>query len=115
MRRDIPLANARDQRLIRTYAGAERLLTFEMVLEEFASHGGVIIDADEYAAPVRRDIADLPATSAASRQWSTPERVLAEVSDLSNACFLITPIGSEGTPERKHANLLLGSLLEPAR
>jgi hypothetical protein len=40
--------------------------------------------------------------------------VLAEAADLSDVCFLITPIGGEGTDQRKHADLVLGSLLEPA-
>jgi hypothetical protein len=50
----------------------------------------------------------------APAEISSPARVLAEASDLINVCFLVTPIGSEGSEERKHANLVLGSLLEPA-
>jgi hypothetical protein len=45
---------------------------------------------------------------------STPARVLQEAADLSNVCFLVSPIGAENSEQRKHANLVLGSLLEPA-
>lgn len=45
---------------------------------------------------------------------TSPAQVLAEASDLSKVCFLISPIGSDGSDQRKHANLVLGSLVEPA-
>lgn len=33
--------------------------------------------------------------------------------DYNNACFIITPIGDEGSPERKHADTMLRHLISP--
>lgn len=33
--------------------------------------------------------------------------------DYASACFVITPIGEEGSPERKHADMMLKHLIEP--
>jgi hypothetical protein len=34
--------------------------------------------------------------------------------DLSKVCFIVSPIGADGSEQRQHANLVLGSLIEPA-
>ena len=39
---------------------------------------------------------------------------LAEISDTEKLCFYITPIGEESSSERKHADMLLKHLVEPA-
>jgi hypothetical protein len=109
------LANARDLGLIRNYAGAERLLTFDMLLEEVdggdAPKPELEVPRDELGAPVPiRELGE-PARRVG---LTSPAQVLAEASDLSKVCFLVSPIGSEGSDERKHANLVLGSLVEPA-
>jgi hypothetical protein len=103
------LANSRDLRLARNYAGAERLLTFELLLAEIEA--GTEIDLES------RDDAngsDLESPTSLHivppLQPSSAARVLAETSDLSNVCFLISPIGGEGTEQRKHANLVLTGL-----
>jgi hypothetical protein len=108
------LANGRHLGLIRAYAGAERLLTFEMRLDEV--DGGLAGESEASAAEVRELDGSEPARVAAptTSERSTPARVLAEASGLSDVCFLISPIGREGTDQRKHANLVVGSLLEPA-
>lgn len=106
------LANARDLGLVRNYAGAERLLTFEMVLEEFAAEGDEEHTAGEvgetFDSPGPDDLGRSPHSS------PSPARILAEAKNLSDVCFFISPIGSDGTEQRKHANLVLGSLVEPA-
>jgi hypothetical protein len=101
------LANARDLGLLRNLAGAERLVSFEMLLDE-SSQGddkqdGVAGDSTPvYAAPNR-----VPASS-------TPAQIVADASNLADVCFVISPIGSDGSEHRKHADLVLGSLIEPA-
>jgi len=97
------LANARDLGLIRMYAGAERLLTFQLLLDDAGST--TIHDEREQ---------DGSEPSPARRENLSPAQVLAETSDLSDVCFLISPIGEEGSDQRKHADLVLGSLIEPA-
>lgn len=101
------LANARDLGLVRNYAGAERLLTFEMLLDEAEEEGDALEQEVAGPAPVR-------VLHPAHTGGSSPARVLAEAADLSDVCFLISPIGSDDSEQRKHANLVLGSLVEPA-
>lgn len=42
------------------------------------------------------------------------EDKLADISDTEKLCFYITPIGEESSSERKHADMLLKHLVEPA-
>jgi hypothetical protein len=105
--------NGRDMGLIRTYAGAERLLSFEIVLEAFDS---VRTEPEPVSTASDRATPPTPLRAVATTagvEHSSPARVLAQASDLSDVCFLVTPIGSEGSDQRKHADLVLGSLLEP--
>ncbi|MDQ3195334.1 MAG: hypothetical protein M3Q32_02895 [Pseudomonadota bacterium] len=44
-----------------------------------------------------------------ANQGSTPDGT----TDFSNACFIITPIGEEGSSERKHADAMLKHLISP--
>jgi hypothetical protein len=45
---------------------------------------------------------------------STGSLVTAEHADFSTTCFYITPIGEDGSEQRKHSDLFLGSIVEPA-
>lgn len=42
------------------------------------------------------------------------ESLAAATTSLTDTCFVISPIGDEGTEYRKHADLVLSSLIEPA-
>ena len=99
------LANCRDLGLLTNYAGAERLLTFELLLD------GASEPEPEPARVEGRVAAE---AFAEPRPLSSPAQVIADTSDLSNVCFLVTPIGEEGSEQRMHADLMLGSLVEPA-
>ncbi|WIE76778.1 hypothetical protein [Curtobacterium sp. MCSS17_007] len=109
------LANARDLGLLTTYAGAERLLTFEILLDEVAEE---LPEDDEN--DVDEAEADLPhrefhrAPPAPRKSAKSPAQVIANAADLTDVCFLVTPIGEEGSEQRMHADLMLGSLIEPA-
>lgn len=105
------LANARDLGLVRTYAGAERLLTFELLLDEEVTEAPLDNESLEGSAASATDQTGPPRRSLPS---STPAKILAEAANLSDVCFLVSPIGTEGSEQRKHANLVLGSLIEPA-
>jgi hypothetical protein len=106
------LANARDLGLVKNYAGAERLLTFEMLLDE--TDEGTQVNSDADGSQLEEPAPSAPLRIVQAGESLSPARVLAQASDLSNVCFLISPIGAEGTEQRKHANLVLGSLVEPA-
>ncbi|UIN31520.1 hypothetical protein [Microbacterium binotii] len=104
------LANARDLGLLTNYAGAERLLTFETLLEDAATEPDPApADAQGPPASETVKVLDVPRPDAAS-----PARIIADTSDLSNVCFLVTPIGEPDSIQRQHADLMLGSLIEPA-
>jgi len=102
------MANASYLGLLRTYAGAERLLDLELVLEELET--GVAGDPDlEHmdttpAAPVKGS--QVPSVRAAdTKEVAGPK---------SATCFVITPIGASDSEQRKHANLVLNSIIGPA-
>jgi hypothetical protein len=108
------LANARDLKLLTNYAGAERLLTFEILLDEIGNGASASPGAGAPQVPQDKP-GDAPKRSERiAGLGSSPAQVVAESSDLSNVCFLVTPIGDEGSEQRQHADLMLGSLIEPA-
>lgn len=90
--------NVKDLDLLRTIGGAETLVSIEQVVEELPSdEGGSKPDKQQ------RPGADTK---------EAPEVVAAK--DWKNICFYITPIGSDDSEERKHADLFTSSLVQPA-
>jgi hypothetical protein len=88
---DIFVINARDLGLLRVIGGAETLVPIALALDEV---GG--------ASPESRDEAgSVIAPKVAESEWDT-------------ICFYVTPIGDEGSEERKHSDLFKSSLIEPA-
>jgi hypothetical protein len=91
---DLFLENAKYLGLLRVSAGAERLMPIEQILEELSEHSPVgPISPSSGQAPVRIDKAKAPA---------------------KKVCFLIAPIGQDGTEERKHSDMVLESLIDRA-
>jgi hypothetical protein len=92
--------NAKFVGLLRPIGGAERLLTIEHVLDELPpthpTNGGAGV-APARAAQASEDL-DM---SEGDGDWA-------------NLCFYITPIGEDETEERRHSDLFLGSVVEPA-
>jgi len=95
---DAFIVNAKYLGLLKTVAGAERLLSIEHVLEEMPSVANVV---DFSTIPK-------PLSGAAAVPAST------ETSDWSKICFYITPIGADGSAERQHSDLFLNYIVEPA-
>jgi hypothetical protein len=100
------IVNTREIGLLRTLSGAERILTLDHLLDLLPAA----------AETPRRALA--PVNGADSSSIAAP--VVAPIAnqgvvpDLQTTCFYITPIGEEGTEERKHADLILGQIVEPA-
>jgi len=94
---DTFIVNAKFLGLLQTIAGAETLIPIEQVLDEIKSEAprshGVARGEDAKPTPV-------PATQSKTR-WS-------------QVCFYIAPIGEEGSEQRKHSDLFLSALVEPA-
>jgi hypothetical protein len=100
------LANARFVGLIRNIAGTEHLVSVDDALDQLPDLGDVDI-------PSAEDGGDEPERIVVSpKAKSTGARKAA--SDLDSVCFVISPIGDDDSIERRHADLVLGSLIEPA-
>lgn len=96
---DTFIVNLRFVGLLQTLSGAERIVTVDHLLDTLpaatAKGIGVVAPAPAMARP---------ATAV----------VTIEQAQFETTCFYITPIGEEGTEERRHSDLFLGSLVEPA-
>lgn len=90
---DTFVLNARFLDLIRTEAGVERLLSFE-------TRWGSIAERTE-----GRAIVTEPSKKAIAKEAAVPWQ---------KVCFYISPIGEEGTEQRKHSDFFLHQIVEPA-
>jgi hypothetical protein len=91
--------NVKDLDLLRTIGGAETLVSIEQVIEELPSSDSTIKKS-------------LSAVSSAGVNNSLA--VTDVPSDWQKICFYITPIGPEDSQERKHSDLFMSSLVQPA-
>lgn len=92
---DTFIVNLRDLGLLQTLSGAERIVSIEHLLDTLPT-----------SSP------DLP--TPASHTHSSGSLVTLERAGFERTCFYITPIGEEGSEHRKHSDLFLGSIIEPA-
>ena len=96
--------NAKFVGVLRTLSGAERLVSLDALVDDFlpkaTGRGG------------DRGISIPPVPLSAN----SPSNVASKSAegDFEQICFYITPIGSEESEDRKHADLFMGSLVEPA-
>ncbi|WP_433117249.1 hypothetical protein [Micromonospora sp. CA-246542] len=92
--------------LLRTIAGAERLLTKEHILEDMEKLG---------ALAVSKRTPQVIEGTVASDPVEVTTVVDVQVRDpMSETCFYIAPIGQPDSEERQHSDLFMGSLVEPA-
>jgi hypothetical protein len=94
---DIFVVNAKFVGLLQTVAGAERVLKIDQVVEEL---------------PV--DAAITTPTRSVTKPSGTPVDQNGSGIAWNEICFYITPIGDEGTELRKHSDLFLNHIVEPA-
>jgi hypothetical protein len=90
---DLFVVNAKDLGLLRTIAGAETLIPIEQALEELGA-----------AKPT-----PVGATVTAEQQGRKPTGT-----KWQSICFYISPIGDENSEPRRHSDLFLSTLVEPA-
>lgn len=106
------LANAREVGLVRTIAGAEHLVSAETAVEHVTAQDTtteIPIEERNGSEPAATTRTAEPTATHATQRWGVvPE------DDLSKTCFIVSPIGSDGSDQRQHADLVLGSLIEPA-
>ena len=90
--------NVKDLDLLRTIGGAETLVSIEQALDELGD--------TEQQKPLQNTL-----TTSQSKSSST---VVEPPDNWKKVCFYITPIGSDDSEERKHADLFISSLVQPA-
>jgi len=93
---DTFIVNLRFVGLLKTLSGAERIISIDMLLGELP------------AAPV------ISTSLAPATSRSTNGIITSDQAQFESTCFYIAPIGGEGSDERKHSDLFLGSIVEPA-
>ncbi len=92
---DTFVVNLRMLGLLKTLSGAERIISLEMLLDELPS-------SQKSSTPLTQPV--VKSTSI----------ITAEHAQYETTCFYIAPIGDEGSEQRKHSDLFLGSFIEPA-
>jgi len=103
---DTFVVNAKYLGLLKTLAGAERLIGLEQALEDLRQSEPSTVEQDS-----RLEMTETTATrSVPERQF----RVVVTEPALDQVCFYIAPIGDEATEWRKHSDLFMGQLVEPA-
>jgi hypothetical protein len=90
------IVNAKYVGVLRPVAGTERVLTIEHTLDELPA---TPLDTSQNGGAASGTSAAAPA--------GTP-------GDYEQTCFYVTPIGEDGDPVRKHSDVFLGHLVEPA-
>lgn len=104
---DIFLLNAKFVGVLQSLAGAERILPLDHVLDGLATApprvpgGPLAAPRAPRRTPAEEEVGVQAVGPAAGGSW---DRI----------CFYVTPIGEEGSEQRQHADLFLGSIIEPA-
>lgn len=98
---DFFIVNVKDLNLLRTIGGAATLISIEQALEELPSK---YTERNSQPVVIRKNDPESPDATTAQPTDSIWNRI----------CFYITPIGIEESEERKHSDLFLSSLVEPA-
>jgi hypothetical protein len=96
---DTFIVNAKFLGLLRTIAGSEVLIPIDQAVDEVP--GGSMPAA-------------VPATATNPSAGAGKEIAGSDTTDWMTTCFYISPIGKEGSDERKHSDLFLNSIIEPA-
>ncbi len=116
---EVFLANARELGLVKTISGTEHLVSVDAVIDEMdadpsaaaTSASNPVGGGDVLATNVIQFGSLGAAKTAASASTSASN---APRADLSKTCFIVSPIGSNDSEQRKHADLVLTALIEPA-
>jgi hypothetical protein len=96
---DTFVVNLRFLGLLQTLSGSERLVTVDHLLDALPSSS-------------LRDLSTSSQTIASSLLGG--HLVTSEHAHFETTCFYIAPIGEAGSEQRKHSDLFLGSIVEPA-
>src|SRR5690606_3234995 len=98
---DTFIVNLRFVGLLQTLSGAERIVTVEHLLDSLPS-------SPRQASALPGGIVSLPHNGKSS------SLITAEQANFESMCFYVTPIGEDDSEQRRHSDLFLGSIVEPA-
>ncbi len=98
---EIFIVNAKFLGILKPVAGAERIIPLEQALEELP-------DILPQAAQATTE------DSSTSELFKSVVVSVADAGAWENICFYISPIGEDQSEQRAHADLFLGSIVEPA-
>ena len=93
------MVNAKFLGILKPIAGAERIIPLEQVLEELPAA----------TTPSPKD-----SQTGESNDEDATQKLPITDQDWDHICFYISPIGEENSEHRNHADLFLGSIIEPA-
>jgi hypothetical protein len=96
---DTFIVNAKFLRLLRTIAGSEVLIPIDQAVDE---------------TPGTTSSASVAESATSAIGAAGKETAGVEKPAWTKICFYISPIGKEGSEERKHSDLFLNSIIEPA-
>lgn len=94
---DTFIVNAKELGLLRTIGGAETLVSIDQVVEDLDKNSRKVGTTP----PVPNEVKKVLSGTNESQDWK-------------KICFYITPIGSEDSEQRKHSDLFMSSLVQPA-
>jgi hypothetical protein len=97
---DTFVVNLRFVGLLQTLSGAERIVTVDHLLDTVP------------ASPMRGTPQFAPASTTTTKVGTAS--LTADHAQFETTCFYVTPIGEDGSEHRKHSDLFLGSIVEPA-
>lgn len=101
---DLFLVNAKFIGLIKVMSGTERIISIEHLLED--------ISPDNSSSSAQ---AGIPKPVESTNPMANIEpNTIPLCDEWDRTCFYITPIGKEGSEQRMHADLFMGSIVEPA-
>ena len=103
---DIFIVNAEFCGALQTLSGAARLVSIEHIIESQISSEVKSFTSSKVIQP--------PGIQDSSLTQEISSVVTSGNSNFDTTCFYITPIGAEDSEHRKHSDLLLGSIVEPA-
>jgi hypothetical protein len=93
--------NAKNLDLLRTIGGAETLVSIDQVVDELPFENSQNSNTDKNTLNLSPETKKIISGTGNQHDWQ-------------KICFYITPIGSEESPERKHSDLFMSAIVQPA-
>jgi len=106
---DTFIVNLRFVGLLQTLSGAERIVTVDHLLDSLPSTQGTAHKSFNKSARATQVESEVSRAEQRTHAITTIEHA-----HFDTTCFYVTPIGEDGSEQRQHADLFLGSLIEPA-